>query len=79
MVFGSILCTLYGHSDFDVGIFFYVFTIIPRKFYTIFQPTFSQSNATRLLILSTNSVTKKIVICTVYFYDSGPVFATKRL
>ena len=48
----------------------YVFSSIPRKLYTIFQPTFSpikryQDSIFKLLTLSTNSVTN--VLRTAYF------------
>ena len=36
----------------NVGRFLYVFSSIPRKLYTIFQPTFPLSNATRIASLS---------------------------
>ena len=54
----------------NVGRFLYVFSSIPRKSYTIFQPTFSpikhyQDSIFKLLTLSTNSVTN--VVRTAYF------------
>ena len=51
--------TLYGHSDRMFVDFSYVFSFIPRKLYTIFQLTFSRSNATSIfsLILSLPNVT----------------------
>ena len=54
----------------NVGRFLYVFSSIPRKIYTIFQPTFSpiqryQDSIFKLLTLSTNSVTN--VVRTAYF------------
>ena len=54
----------------NVGRFLYVFSSIPRKLYTIFQPTFSpikryQDGIFKLLTLSTNSVTN--VVRTAYF------------
>ena len=54
----------------NVGRFLYVFSSIPRKLYTIFQPTFSpikryQDSIFKLLTLSTNSVTN--VVRTAYF------------
>ena len=54
----------------NVGRFLYVFSSIPRKLYTIFQPTFSpikryQDSIFKLLTLSTNSVTN--VARTAYF------------
>ena len=54
----------------NVGRFLYVFSSIPRKLYTIFQPTFSpikryQESIFKLLTLSTNSVTN--VVRTAYF------------
>ena len=61
----------------------YAFSPIPRKLYTIFQPTFFpitcyQDILFKLLTFSTNSVTKKtIVVRTVYFYNSGSILATK--
>ena len=42
--------TLYGHSN-RMCRFLYVFSFIPRKLYTIFQPTFSGSNATSIFSL----------------------------
>ena len=53
-----------------VGRFLYVFSSIPRKLYTIFQPTFSpikryQDSIFKLLTLSINSVTN--VVRTAYF------------
>ena len=52
--------------------FLFVFSSIPRKLYTIFQPTFYQDIFFKLLNLSTNCVTKKIfVVRTAYFYNSG--------
>ena len=58
--------------------------IIPRKLYTIFQSTIFpikryQDILFKPLTLSTDSVTKKIiVVCTVYSYNSGSFFATKN-
>ena len=54
----------------NVGRFLYVFSSMPRKLYTIFQPTFSpikryQDSICKLLTLSTNSVTN--VVRTAYF------------
>ena len=54
----------------NVGRFLYVFSSIPRKLYTIFQPTFSpikryQVSIFKLLTFSTNSVTN--VVRTAYF------------
>ena len=54
----------------NVGRFLYVFSSIPRKLYTIFQPTFSpikryQDSIFKLLTLSTSSVTN--VVRTAYF------------
>ena len=54
----------------NVGRFLYVSSSIPRKLYTIFQPTFSpikryQDSIFKLLTLSTNSVTN--VVRTAYF------------
>ena len=54
----------------NVGRFLYVFSSIPKKLYTIFQPTFSpikrcQDSIFKLLTLSTNSVTN--VVRTAYF------------
>ena len=54
----------------NVGWFLYVFSSIPRKLYTIFQPTFSpikryQDSIFKLLTLSTNSVTN--IVRTAYF------------
>ena len=54
----------------NVGRFLYVFSSIPRKLYTISQPTFSpikryQDSIFKLLTLSTNSVTN--VVRTAYF------------
>ena len=54
----------------NVGRFLYVFSSIPRKLYTIFQPTFPpikryQDSIFKLLTLSTNSVTN--VVRTAYF------------
>ena len=54
----------------NVGRFLYVFSSIPRKLCTIFQPTFSpikryQDSIFKLLTLSTNSVTN--VVRTAYF------------
>ena len=54
----------------NVGRFLYVFSSIPRKLYTIFQPTFSpikryQDSIFKLLTLSTNSVTN--VVRKAYF------------
>ena len=54
----------------NVGRFLYVFSSIPRKLYTIFQPIFSpikryQDSIFKLLTLSTNSVTN--VVRTAYF------------
>ena len=53
----------------NVGGFLYVFSSIPRKLYTIFQPSFSPikryQGIFKLLILSTNSVTN--VVRTAYF------------
>ena len=63
--------------------FLCVFSSIPRKLYTIFQPTFSRSKRYQdilfmLLTLSTNSITKKIIgVRTAYFYYSGLIFAAK--
>ena len=54
----------------NVGRFLYVFSSIPRKLYTIFQPTFSpikryQESIFKFLTLSTNSVTN--AVRTAYF------------
>ena len=54
----------------NVGRFLYIFSSIPRKLYTIFQPTFSpikryQDSIFKLLTLSSNSVTN--VVRTAYF------------
>ena len=54
----------------NVGRFLYVFSSIPRKLYTIFQPTFPpikryQDSIFKLLTLSTYSVTN--VVRTAYF------------
>ena len=54
----------------NVGKFLYIFSSIPRKLYTIFQPTFSpikryQNSIFKLLTLSTNSV--KNVVRLAYF------------
>ena len=74
---------LYCTDILNVSRFLYDFSSIPRKLYTIFQPTFFpikgyQDILFKLLTLSTNSVTKKItVIRIVYFYNSGSIFATK--
>ena len=68
----------------DVSRFLYVFSSVPRKLYTIFQPTFFptkryQDILLKLLTLSTDSDTKKItVVRAVYFYNSGSIFATKK-
>ena len=62
-----------------------MFSSIPRKLYTIFQPTFFPIKTLpgyplKLLTLSTNSVTKKIIVVrTAYFYNSGPIFAAKKI
>ena len=59
------------------------FSSILRKLNTFFQSTFFsikpyQDILFTLLTLSINSVTKKIiVVLTVYFYNSGSIFATK--
>ena len=56
----------------------------PESYTPFSSPHLPQSNATRislikLVTLSTVSVTKKItVICAVYFYNSGSIFATKN-
>ena len=68
----------------NVSRFLYVFSSIPRKLYTIFQPTLFpniryQDILCKLLTLSTNSVTNKmIVVRTVYLYNSGSISATKN-
>ena len=54
----------------NIGRFLYFFSSIPRKLYTIFQPTFSpikryQDSIFKLLTLGTNSVTN--VVRTAYF------------
>ena len=83
VVFVWIHCTDVWTFWWNVSIFLYIFSSIPRKLYTIFQPTFFfikryQDILFKLLTISTNSVTKKIiVVCTVYFYNSGSIFATK--
>ena len=70
--------TLHGYSDR-----MYAFSFIPRKLYTILQPTFFpikryQDILIKRLTLSTDSVTKKrTVVRAVYFYNSGSIFATK--
>ena len=63
-----------------------MFSHLYPKGYTPFSsPHFPRSNATRmdvfkLLTLSTNSVTKKIVVVrTVYCYNSCSIFATKKI
>ena len=67
----------------NVSSFLYDFSSIQRKLYTIFLHKFfsirnHQDMLFKLLTLSTNSVTKKIIfVRTVYFYNSGSVFATK--
>ena len=64
-------------------VYFSVFSSIPRKLYTIFQPTFFpikryQDILLMLLALSTDSVTKKItVIRAVYFYNSPLKFCDR--
>ena len=74
MVFAWIHCTDVRIHCTDMLIecvrFLYVFSSIPRKLYTIFQPTFSpikryQDSIFKLLTLSTNSVTN--VVRTAYF------------
>ena len=68
----------------NVGRFLYVSSSIPKKLYTIFQPTVSpikryQDSIFKLFTLSTNSVTKKmIVVRTAYFYNSGLIFVAKK-
>ena len=58
----------------NVSRFLSVYSSVPRKLYTIFQPTFSPIKTVpgyplKLLTLSTNSVTKKIIVVpTAYFY-----------
>ena len=54
----------------NISRFLYFFSSLPRKLYTIFQPTFSpikcyQNSIYKLLTLSTNSVTN--VVRTAYF------------
>ena len=54
----------------NISRFLYLFSSLPRKLYTIFQPTFSpikryQNSIFKLLTLSTNSVTN--VVRTAYF------------
>ena len=56
----------------NVGRFLYVFSSIPRKWYTIFQPTFSpikryQDSIFKLLTLSTNSVTNAHDVSTIRY------------
>ena len=76
--------TLHGYSG-GMLVDFSVFSSIPRKLYTIFQPTFSpikryQDILSKHLTLSTDSDTKRItVIHAVYFYNSGSIFATNIL
>ena len=61
----------------------YDFSSIPRKLYTIFQPILFPTKRYflfKLLALSTDSVTKKMtVVHAVNFYNSGSIFATKKL
>ena len=77
----SIHCT---YILIECKCFLYVFSSIPRKLYTIIQSTFFpikryQDILFKLLILSTDSVTKKItVVHAIYFYNSGSIFATKN-
>ena len=53
--------------------------LYPESYTPFSSPHFSRSNATRISTLSTNSVTKKIILVrTVYFYNSGSIFATKN-
>ena len=70
-----------GYSDQIL----YVFSTIPRKLYTIFQPTFVPDQTLpgyilfKLLTLNTDSVTKNLtVVRTIYFYNSGSIFTTKN-
>ena len=73
VVFAWIHCTDVRIHCTDIQIdcrYLYVFSSIPRKLYTIFQPTFSpikryQDSIFKLLTLSTNSVTN--VVRTAYF------------
>ena len=77
VVFAWIHCTDVRIHCTDILIecryrFFFVFSSIPRKLYTIFQTTFSpikryQDSIFKLLTLSTNSVP-----------NSGPIFAAKN-
>ena len=68
----------------NVSRFVCVFSSIPRKLFTIFQPTFFpikryQDILFKLLTLSMNSVTKKVIVVhSIYFYNSGSIFATKN-
>ena len=68
--------TLFGHSD-RMFVDLSIFLIDPQKIITIFQPTFPpvkryQDMLFKLHTLSTNSVTKKIIVVpTVYLYNSG--------
>ena len=60
-----------------------MFSHLYPESYTPFSiPYFPRSNAVRissLSFLSTDFVTKKItVVCAVYFYNSGFIFATKN-
>ena len=57
--------------------------LYPESYTPFFSPHFSQpklyqDTLFKLLTLSTNSVTKKIIVVrTAYFYCSGPIFAAK--
>ena len=66
----------------NVGRFLYVFSSIPSKLYTIFQPTVSpikryQDSIFKLLTLSTNSVTN--VVRTAYFQIQARSSPLKKL
>ena len=66
----------------NVGRFLYVFSSIPRKLYTIFQPTSSpikryQDSIFKLLTLSTNSATN--VVRTAYFQIQARSLPLKNL
>ena len=83
--FDKIFCsnTLYGHSDrtkVDISMFSHLYPESNTPFSSphFFPIKHSQDILFKLLTLSTNSVTKKIIIVrTVYFYNSGLVITTK--
>ena len=71
--------TLYVYSD-RMSVDFYMFSHLYPESYTLFSSPHLryQDIHFKLLTLSTNSVTKKIIVVrTVYFYNSGSIFATK--